>query len=189
MSALSTSYAIIIPAYNEAEELPATLAAVRRAMAAQDIPGESIVVDNHSSDNTASVAKAGGADRVVYEPVNQIARARNAGAAATTAEFLIFVDADTRIETPLLTKALHLLRGGLCVGGGAVVRFEGETSGVGRFAGEHIKNQVGSLPPSSSYSSLYECKSWLSLHRYVRVTLEWFEYRNLLEEDDSQSYA
>lgn len=134
MSALSTSYAIIIPAYNEAEELPATLAAVRRVMAAQDIPGECIVVDNNSGDNTASVAKAVGADRVVYEPVNQIARARNAGAAASEAEFLIFVDADTRIETPLLTKALHLLRGGHCVGGGAVVCFEGETSGVGRCA-------------------------------------------------------
>jgi len=127
-------YAIIIPAYNEAEELPVTLAAVRRAMAAQDLPGECIVVDNHSSDDTAVVAKANGADRVVFEPVNQIARARNAGAAATEAEYLVFVDADTRIEAALLTRALHLLRDGRCVGGGAVVRFEGETTAVGRLA-------------------------------------------------------
>ena len=127
-------YAIIIPAYNEAEELPVTLAAVRRAMAAQDLPGECIVVDNHSSDDTAAVAKAGGADRVVFEPVNQIARARNAGAAATEAEYLVFVDADTRIEAALLTRALHLLRDGRCVGGGAVVLFEGETT-VGRSPG------------------------------------------------------
>ncbi|MBE0584366.1 MAG: glycosyltransferase [Desulfofustis sp.] len=130
----SPVYAIIIPAYNEAEELPVTLAAVRRAMAAQDLPSECIVVDNHSSDATAAVARAGGADRVVYEPVNQIARARNAGAAGTIAEYLVFVDADTRIETPLLTKALHLLRADACVGGGAVVRFEGETRAVGRLA-------------------------------------------------------
>ena len=67
----STSYAIIIPACNEAEALPVTLNAVRRAMAAQDLPGECIVVDNHSGDDTAAVAKAGGADRVVFEPVNQ----------------------------------------------------------------------------------------------------------------------
>lgn len=127
-------YAIIIPAYNEAEELPVTLAAVRRAMAAQDLPGECIVVDNHSSDDTAAVAKANGADRVVFEPVNQIARARNAGAAATVAEYLVFVDADTRIEAALLTRALHLLRDGRCVGGGAVVLFEGETTVVGRLA-------------------------------------------------------
>jgi hypothetical protein len=31
-------------------------------------------------------------------------------------------------------------------------------------AGEHIKNQVGFLLPSSSCFSLYACKSWLSLH-------------------------
>lgn len=134
MPVASPVYAIIIPAYNEAEELPVTLDAVRRAMAAQDLPGECIVVDNHSSDDTAAVAKAGGADRVVFEPVNQIARARNAGAAATVADYLVFVDADTRIEAALLTTALHLLRDGPCVGGGAVVRFEGETTAVGRLA-------------------------------------------------------
>jgi glycosyltransferase involved in cell wall biosynthesis len=134
MPAASLSYAIIIPAYNEAEELPATLATVRRAMAAQDLMGECIVVDNHSSDATAAVAKAGGADRVVFEPVNQIARARNAGAAVTMADYLVFVDADTRIEAALLNRALQLLREGLCAGGGAVVRFEGRTSMVGRLA-------------------------------------------------------
>ena len=42
MSVASLVYAIIIPAYNQAEELPVTLAAVRRAMAAQDLPGECI---------------------------------------------------------------------------------------------------------------------------------------------------
>jgi glycosyltransferase involved in cell wall biosynthesis len=134
MSELSTSYAIIIPAYNEAEELPATLAAVRRAMGAQELPGECIVVDNHSDDGTAAVARSCGADRVVYEPVNQIARARNAGATAATAEYLVFIDADTRIEAALLSRALFLLQSTACVGGGAVVRFEGETSAVGRLA-------------------------------------------------------
>jgi glycosyltransferase involved in cell wall biosynthesis len=39
-----------------------------------------IVVDNNSTDATAELARRGGA-RVVFEPVNQIARARNAGAA------------------------------------------------------------------------------------------------------------
>ncbi len=130
----SPVYAIIIPAYNEAQELPATLVAVRRAMAGQDLPGECIVVDNHSSDDTSAVAKAGGADRVVYEPVNQIARARNAGAAVTTANYLVFVDADTRIEAALLSRALELLQSKACVGGGAEVRFEDTPGLVGRFA-------------------------------------------------------
>ncbi|MBB5347934.1 hypothetical protein JWG42_09105 [Desulfoprunum benzoelyticum] len=55
-------------------------------------------------------------------------------AAATVAEYLVFVDADTRIEPALLTRALHLLRDERCFGVGAVVRFEGETSAVGRLA-------------------------------------------------------
>jgi hypothetical protein len=55
--------------------------------------------------------------------------------------------------------------------------------------GEYIKNRVGSLLPSSSYFSLYECKSWLSLHRYARATPEWFECRNLLEGHGWQSCA
>lgn len=130
----SPGYAIIIPAYNEAEELPATLAAVRRAMAAQEVAGECVVVDNNSTDGTAAVARTAGADRVVYEPVNQIARARNAGAAVTTANYLVFVDADTRIEAALLSRALELLQSEACVGGGAEVRFEGTPGLVGRFA-------------------------------------------------------
>lgn len=72
---------IIIPAYNEAENLPATLEALGRALIGLTDQVEIIVVDNNSSDSTAEVAKKLGV-RVVFEPVNQIARARNAGAIA-----------------------------------------------------------------------------------------------------------
>jgi len=124
---------IIIPAYNEAEELPATLKAVRQALEKQSARGEVIVVDNNSTDNTAEVACQCGADRVVFEPVNQIARARNAGGRKAHGAKLIFVDADTRISGDLLAESLRRLESG-DVGGGAVIRFEGEISWVGRFA-------------------------------------------------------
>ncbi|MFP4259961.1 MAG: glycosyltransferase [Opitutales bacterium] len=126
-------FSIIIPAYNEADELPATLRAVRRALATQSARGEVIVVDNNSTDGTAEVARQCGADRVVFEPVNQIARARNAGGRVAVAGQLIFVDADTRISSELLTESLRRMTGG-DVGGGAVIRFEGEISRVGCFA-------------------------------------------------------
>lgn len=126
-------YSIIIPAYNEAEELPATLHAIRAAMEAVTVSGECIVVDNNSDDATAEVARTHGADRVVHEPVNQIARARNAGAAKSRGRYLVFIDADTRIQPELLAEALRLLETGGHVGGGSVVRFEGEVSAVGRF--------------------------------------------------------
>lgn len=125
-------YSIIVPAFNEAQELPTTLTAVRRAMAEQATRGECIVVDNNSSDATAEIAVAQGADQVVFEAVNQIARARNAGAAASRGRYLIFVDADTRIEPALLTESLARLRSGHCVGGGSVVHFEGPVSPIGR---------------------------------------------------------
>ncbi|MCB1089620.1 MAG: glycosyltransferase, partial [Verrucomicrobiae bacterium] len=112
----------MIPAFNEEAYLPATLASVRAAMASVELPGEVIVVDNASTDRTAEVARAHGADRVVFEPVNQIARARNAGARAAAPEsrFLVFLDADTHLSGPLLRQALdHLVAGDTC-GGGAV---------------------------------------------------------------------
>jgi glycosyltransferase involved in cell wall biosynthesis len=125
-------YSVIVPAFNEAEELPATLAAIRHAMAATPNAGECIVIDNNSDDNTSAVAKQHGADKVVFEPVNQISRARNAGADASTGRYLIFVDADTRIEPQLLSEALHLLGANACAGGGSTIKFEGEVSFVGR---------------------------------------------------------
>ncbi|MFT5837007.1 MAG: cellulose synthase/poly-beta-1,6-N-acetylglucosamine synthase-like glycosyltransferase [Candidatus Azotimanducaceae bacterium] len=126
------SYSIIIPAYNEAAELPATLAAIRTAMDALASEGECIVVDNNSSDATAEVARAHGANLVVHEPINQIARARNAGAAKSRGRYLIFIDADTRIRPELLCEALRLLETTACVGGGSVIKFEGEVSAIGR---------------------------------------------------------
>ena len=131
---MPTDYSIIIPAFNEATELPATLAAIRTAMESQSLTGECIVVDNNSSDATADVARSAGADHVVFEPINQIARARNAGVAASQGQHLIFVDADTRIDPALLSEALHLLATGSCVGGGAVIEFEGEIGPIGRIS-------------------------------------------------------
>ena len=147
-------YSIIIPAYNEALELPATLAAVRKAMHEQFVPGEIVVVDNNSTDHTAGVARAHGANQVVYEPMNQIARARNAGATVSRGSYLIFVDADTRISPELLTQSLTLLEGGHCVGGGSVVHFEGPINAVGRF-GIGLWERISKLTRTAAGSYLF----------------------------------
>ena len=134
-------YSIIIPAYNETAELPSTLSSIRRAMEAVSLEGECIVVDNNSTDSTTAVARSHGADLVVQEPINQIARARNAGAAKARGRFLIFIDADTRIQPELLVEALHRLEETPCVGGGSVIKFESEVSALGRIGiglWEHI---------------------------------------------------
>ena len=115
-------FAIIIPAYNEEDYLAATLASVREAVSAMPGSATVVVVDNNSSDRTGEVAKTHGADLVVVEPHNQIARARNAGAdAVKQIEHLVFVDADTRITENLLRAALDNLDSEEVAGGGARV--------------------------------------------------------------------
>lgn len=123
MNPQTPDYSVIIPAYNEEVQLARTLPVIQSAMAGIGSAGELIVVDNHSSDATAEVARQHGA-RVVFEPVNMIAKARNAGAKVALAPRLIFVDADTTPSAELLQAALDALAEPGCVGGGAVVELD-----------------------------------------------------------------
>jgi len=132
---MTISYSVIIPAYNEQSLLPATLNALQKAMEAIDITGEVIVADNNSNDGTATIAREHGAV-VVFEPMNQISRARNAGAKAARGRYLIFLDADTILSAALLQAALGNLSSGACCGGGAKVVYEGELPGMVRGATE-----------------------------------------------------
>jgi len=117
------SFSVIIPAFNEEQFLPATLAALAEAMESTTMPGEVIVVDNNSTDETARVAEELGA-RVVFEPINQISRARNAGAAVADSPYLVFIDADTQVSGPLLCAALQSLGNGTTCGGGSTLVFD-----------------------------------------------------------------
>ena len=112
----------VVPAYNEEKYLGPTLAAIHEAARAIGEPYEVVVADDASADATAAVAEQGGA-RVVRVEKRQIAGTRNAGARAATGEYLFFVDADTRVNEPLVAEALAALRGG-AVGGGARVSMD-----------------------------------------------------------------
>ena len=117
-------YSVIIPAFNEESFLPKTLASLRDAMEGLPASGEIIVVDNNSTDKTASIPASFGA-RLVFEPVNQISRARNAGAAIAKGRYLLFLDADTLVTPALLQSALDALGSGRCCGGGVLVDMDG----------------------------------------------------------------
>jgi len=122
-------YCVVIPAWNESKHIEQTLKALTLAQATLRCNGEVVVVDNNSTDDTAVKAQAMGA-RVVFEPVNQIARARNSGAAATNAGFLIFLDADTTINATLLQLTIDTLASGDAIGGGSVVALDRELKGA-----------------------------------------------------------
>ncbi len=117
---------IVIPAFNEEKLLPATLDAVRSAAAVfteAGVPWEWVVCDNNSTDATAAVARERGAT-VVFEPVNQIARARNTGASAATGDWLLFIDADSRPSRGLLGEVLVAMRDGSILFAGSVVSLD-----------------------------------------------------------------
>lgn len=117
---MNIDYSIIVPAYNEEGFLENTINHLKEAMNAIPLAGEIVVTDNNSTDNTAEIAKKAGAN-VIFEPINQISRARNAGATVAKGRYFIFVDADTIVEPQLLQKAINNLESGKCCGGGATV--------------------------------------------------------------------
>src|SRR5438477_12943490 len=95
---------IIVPAFNEEKLITSSLRQMKKASAAFAELGwqtELIVCDNNSTDRTGELARAEGA-LVVFEKMNQIARARNAGARAASGEWLVFVDADSHPSRELL---------------------------------------------------------------------------------------
>jgi glycosyltransferase involved in cell wall biosynthesis len=114
-------YSFIVPAYNEAAFIGATLERLGAIMAElPDWAGEVIVTDNNSTDNTAEIAKAHGAT-VVFEAHRQISWSRNAGGRAAKGRYLIFVDADTLVSTELVRGSLERLDSGSCSGGGGTL--------------------------------------------------------------------
>ena len=117
---------VVVPAFNEEKLLGASLAqicAAAAAFAARGWDWELIVCDNNSTDRTAAIARAAGA-RVVFEPVNQIARARNAGAAVATGEWLLFVDADSHPSDSLFDDVVATILTGNCLAGGSTLRLD-----------------------------------------------------------------
>jgi glycosyltransferase involved in cell wall biosynthesis len=92
-------------------------------LAALDEEHEIIVVDDASSDATASIARQQDA-QVLRVEHRQIAATRNAGARQARGDILFFVDADTLANAPAIQSALRSVRAG-APGGGCVPRFEG----------------------------------------------------------------
>ena len=112
----------VVPAHNEARFIADCVRSIRESCGALGIAHEVIVANDASTDATAELARAEGAT-VVDVDLRHIAAVRNAGAREARGERLVFVDADSRVDVPLLRAAMDALDRGF-VGGGAGVRFE-----------------------------------------------------------------
>ena len=118
---------IIVPAFNEEAYLPSTLDSIQAAAThprgRSDVETDIIVVDNNSVDDTAAVARKRGAT-VIHEPVQGIARARNAGAGHADGDSLVFVDADVVVPPTLLEMIHASMSDPACVGGAVDVDYQ-----------------------------------------------------------------
>lgn len=106
----------VLPAWNEELLLPRALRAVHHAARQTGISYQVIVADDGSTDRTAELARAGGAEVVPCEH-RQIAATRNAGAMAADGDLLIFVDADTEVTPEAVKGAVDAIRAGATFGG------------------------------------------------------------------------
>ncbi len=111
------SVSVVIPARNEEHYVEGSL----RSVAAQEYPlerVECIVVDNGSSDGTARKVQEYASQHpelalsVVPEGTAGVAAAKNSGARAARGEVLVFLDADSSMERPLIADIVAQYRAG-----------------------------------------------------------------------------
>ena len=104
----STFVSVVIPAYNEAKVIAAS---VRRVLASTGVNLEIIVVDDGSKDGTSDVMTAAFADEPRVRLITQAnagkAAAVNNGIAAAKGEIIIALDADTQFEAETIARLVR----------------------------------------------------------------------------------
>jgi glycosyltransferase involved in cell wall biosynthesis len=105
---------VIVPAFNEADNLRRYPAELLPVLAGLDVPSEVIVVDDGSTDATATVAASlGAAVRVVAHPRNLgLGAAVRTGIAEAGGDLLVTIDADLTFTPTLIPKLLERFRKG-----------------------------------------------------------------------------
>ncbi len=98
---------LVIPAYNEAEYIGASIESVLQNAAGKF--KEIIVVDNASTDATAEVAARFPGVRVLHEGRKGLTRARQTGFEATTAPLVAYMDGDSTLPVDWFSKAETLV--------------------------------------------------------------------------------
>lgn len=101
------AFSLVIPAYNEEEQIRACLQSVARQ---RIMPDEVIVVDNNSSDNTVKIAQKFPFVKIIREPRQGLRFARNTGIAAAKGALIGRIDADTRLTPNWTARALELFK-------------------------------------------------------------------------------
>ena len=94
---------VVVTTYNDTRFLGAALSSV----ASQDRPADAVVVvDDGSTDDPAAVAGRFPFARLIHQPNQGLAAARNAGLSALDTDYVLFLDADDCLEPAAIERAL-----------------------------------------------------------------------------------
>ena len=183
MLVISLRVSVVIPALNEEEFIGSCL----RALRAQTVPAEIIVVDNGSSDRTVDIARCY-ADKVIEAPGVRIYTLRQIGAEAASGEVIATTDADT-ITPPKWIESLlvHFKDPSVVAVGGPVRVLEdglvkelyalglSTCAGTGLLLGSNMAFRRDALLRAGGYARVRRAEDWNlanRLRRYGRVVYE-----------------
>ncbi|WP_210116253.1 glycosyltransferase [Hymenobacter fodinae] len=120
---METGVSIIVCCYNSVPRLPATLRHLAGQIVSKHIPWEVVVVNNNSSDDTASVANKEWEKynipvpfKVVEESTPGLSHAREAGMRNSTQELIIFCDDDNWLEPDYVQNAVDIMAANHSIG-------------------------------------------------------------------------
>lgn len=111
------NFAVIVPAFDEVENIPDLLTELRDMFERYDLSGEVVIVDDGSKDGTAERARELGAD---WKALKVVSHRRNrgkteamiTGSEATDAAYLILFDADIQHSPDEIPRYLEKLQEG-----------------------------------------------------------------------------
>ena len=108
MSAQPISISIVVPVYNNSQDLRECLSAIIRS----SVPNtEILVVDDASTDDVSSITNEFRVPLIRLPKNSGVAAARNAGARHVHGEILFFIDADVVIPAGAVERVVHWFQG------------------------------------------------------------------------------
>jgi len=124
---------VIVCCYNSATRLPQTLEHLAMQKVPVAIPWEILIINNASTDNTATVARQewdqfhlpGVSLRIIDETLPGLNSARERGAKEAQFEYIIFCDDDNWLDQNYVANAFNIMEAGTNIGAGG-----GQSTGV-----------------------------------------------------------
>lgn len=120
---------VVIPAHNEEKFIGNCLSSIKSQHMPDNVTLEIIVVLNRCSDKTGEIAESYGA-LVVENHSKNLSSIRNTGVAHATSDWIITIDADSRMSRGVVTEICREAESSGCLGGGIRIKPERLSPGI-----------------------------------------------------------